>query len=649
MSAKLSLMTTTVMVLLAVLARAADPTETTKNLIAVLRSDALLFEKARGCQQLGESGSPEAVPVLAGLLEDPKLGAYARSGLEGIADPSAAAALRVAAQKVKGPLRAGVVNSLGVLRDPHAVELLAGFVTDPASGVVAEALLALGNISTPESIRVVEEALVRGPESYRGEAAAACLLAADRQRNSGDLSRALALYELIRKAKVPTACRVGATRGAILARIADRVPFLMEQLRSEELPIRKAALLTIRQVPDDALASALNAEVARATPELQGPLLLAIADCHNAQSIPVIQALGDSPNSEIRKTALTALRQIGPGAAPALLAALQKERPPEEKSVVLDGLRALEGSAVDDLLVEALASASAPALRIDLIRLLDSRGVANASPDILKQAAAQEKDVRITALSAMRSLAGPHELPELITLTKSCSDAEIRDAAVNALAGLCSRAGEAASETVLAQLKQSTNAVERNCWISVLARLGYAKALPAIEAAAGDPDPEVAENALAQLGHWPNAAPMETLMKAMNSSASPALRKRSLVSVIDLATTATDEAQVPEPTIVSWLQRANHVVQSAEDKRRILGLLGRLNTVQSFRLLAPYLEDTDLRTEAASAVVQIAPALAKGEEARAVKAALEKIAGTVANADLRDRALQVAKSIPSGL
>ena len=42
----------------------------------------------------------------------------------------------------------------------------------------------------------------------------------------------------------------------------------------------------------------------------------------------------------------------------------------------------------------------------------------------------------------------------------------------------------------------------------------------------------------------------------MTAGASPGLRKRALVSVIDLATTTADENQVPEPTIVSWLASA---------------------------------------------------------------------------------------------
>src|SRR5215471_15197725 len=138
---------------------AVESKEKTKELIEVLQSEASLFEKARACQQLGEVGTLEAVPALAELLSDPKLSAYARSGLEGIPGPSAAAALRDAAEKLKGPLLAGVVNSLGVLRDAQATDLLGRLATDPSSGVAPQALLALGNISTPTSIRLLKNAL----------------------------------------------------------------------------------------------------------------------------------------------------------------------------------------------------------------------------------------------------------------------------------------------------------------------------------------------------------------------------------------------------------------------------------------------------------------------------------------------------------
>jgi len=649
MITRLALLVVLAAALLPGTARATDSTGEKGKLIAVLQSDASLFDKARACQQLGEIGDRDAVPALAAVLADPHLSAYARSGLEGIPDPSAAAALRQAAVTLKGPLLAGVVNSLGALRDAQAVELLARLASDPNSGAGEESLLALGNISSPRSIRVLQQALSKGPAAFRADAAAGCLLAADRQRNAGDLNKALVLYDSVRNAEVPMTFRIGATRGSILARQNGRVPFLIKQLRSGELPIRNAALLTIREIPDDKLAAALNAELKHATGEFQGQILLALVDCHNPQSIPAVAALAQSPNPELRKTALTVLGRLGPDAAPTLLAALQEPQTGEDKSVILNGLKALPGSFVDDLLLQALASAREPATRIDLIRLLDSRGVTKASPEILKHASGPDQEVSIAALSALKSLAGTNELSALIVLTKSCADGAVRDASEIALTGVCSRPGEGtpAAEAVLAELKQAATPAERNSWIRILANVGYSNALPVIEAAASDPDQTVADNALVQLGRWPNPAPVETLLRAVDTAASPALRQRALASVLDLAATTADEAQRPDDTIVLWLQRANPAAQSIGNKKRILGLLGRLKTPASLRLLTPYLENPDLRTEAASAIIQIAPALAKGEDSGALKTALDEIAAGEDLPDLRDRALQVAKTIPA--
>ena len=96
------------------------------RLIAVLRSNAATFDKARACQQLAVVGGKQAVPALADLLGDEKLAAYARSGLESIADPAAADALRAALGRLRGNLLAGVVNSIGVRRDAKAVGRLGG-------------------------------------------------------------------------------------------------------------------------------------------------------------------------------------------------------------------------------------------------------------------------------------------------------------------------------------------------------------------------------------------------------------------------------------------------------------------------------------------------------------------------------------------
>jgi len=645
--------------------------ERTKELAAVLQSQAPLFDKARACQQLGEIGGKEAVPALAELLADEHLSAYARSGLEGIPDPSAAAALRTALGTVKGSLLAGVINSLGVLRDSQAVDALRPFAEDPASGVAKEALLALGRIATGQSIPILRQALLAGPEAMRADAAAACLLAAEKQLADGHAEMAVMLYDAVRTASAPAVYRAAATRGAILARQSEGVApgappsggrgpailarqsegvaFLMAQLKAEDPVVRKAALLTIREMPGAALAGALNAALDNAGPELELQLLNALADCYNAQSLQLLEARATGGDPEIRQTALRVLASIaGPSQAGVLLKVLMENRSSGESAVAWTSLERLEGAAVDDSVLQALLSSREARARVQLIRLLEARAATNAVAELLKQAADPDETVSLAALGALRTLAGPGEVSALIALTKACKTERARDAAEKAICGAAASAGNAEppGDAVLAELERSAEPAEKNAWVRILISLGYAKALPALEAAMKDSDEAVAANAIENLGRWPDPGPVEALLTVVDACPNPRSRQRALASVIQLAAVAADEHQRPDALVVGWLKRAGPAAHSLAERRQLVSVLGRLKRLESFRLLLPLLDQPDLQTEAALAVVQIAPALLDSEDSAALKKALEHIGATAKNPDIRGRAVKLAQSIP---
>jgi HEAT repeat protein len=630
-------------------ATAGGDLDRTQKLAAVLQSGAPLFDKARACQQLGEIGTKEAVPALAELLADEHLGAYARSALEGIPDPSAAAALRTALSATKGSLLAGVINSLGVLRDPQAVGALRPLAEDPASGVAKEALLALGRIATSQSIPILRQALVAGPETLRPDAAAACLLAAEKQLADGHADTAVMLNDAVRAANVPAVYRAAATRGAILARRSDGAAFLIGQLRAGDPVVRKAALLAIREMPGPDLASALNAEIDKAGPELELQLLSALADCHNAQSLQILQAKAAGEDPEVRRTALKVLARIaGPSEARVLIKVLLENRSSAESAVAGSSLEGMEGAAVDDLALQALVSARETGARVRLIRLLAARGATNAAAQLLKQAADPDQTVSAAALGALGTLAGAGEVPALIALARACTDERARSAAEQAICGASANAGNAnlAGDAVLAELEHAAGPAERNSWVRILISLGYSKALPALEAAMRDSDEAVAANAIENLGRWPDPSPVDALLTAVETCPNPGLRQRALASVIQLASVAADEHQRPEALVAGWLERAAPAARSLAERRQLISVLGRLKSVESFGFLLPWLDQPDLRTEAALAVVQIASALVHSEDAAPLKSALERIGATATNPDIRARALKLVQSIP---
>ena len=109
------------------------------KLIAVLKSDAPLKDKADACRELSLVGTKESVAPLAALLGDEKLSHLARYGLEPIPDPAVDEALRDALRKLKGRPLVGVIGSIGVRRDAKAVEPLSGLLKDTDADVAQAA------------------------------------------------------------------------------------------------------------------------------------------------------------------------------------------------------------------------------------------------------------------------------------------------------------------------------------------------------------------------------------------------------------------------------------------------------------------------------------------------------------------------------
>ena len=519
---------------------------------------------------------------------------------------------------------------------------------DPTSGAAKEALLALGRIASGESITILRQILATGPEALRAEAAAGCLLAAEKELADGHSELAVTLDDAVRNASVPAAYRGAATRGAILARRTDGVGFLIAQLRAEDPVARKAALLTIREVPGLALAEALNTELDHAAPELELQLLSALADCHNARLIELLELKATGNDPRIRMAALKVLASIAnPTQAGFLLSILLENRDPAESALAASALEALEGRAVDELVLQALLSAREARARVQLIRLLEVRGATNAVAELLKQAADPDETVSVAAFGGLRTVAGAEDVPALIALTKACKTESARDGAEKAICGAAASSGNAngVGDAVLAELGRSADPGEKNSWVRILVSLGYAKALPSLEAATKDSNQAVAANAVESLGRWPDPAPVLALLTLAETGSTPRLRQRALTSVGQLAAVATDEHQRPDAQVAGWLARACPAATSLAERRQLVSVLGRLKCRESLRLLLPWLDQPDLHTEAALAVVQIAPALVESEDAAALKSALESIAATAKNPEVRDRAAKRAQSI----
>jgi HEAT repeat protein len=404
-------------------------------LIALIKSDAPLKEKADACRELARVGGADAVPALAGLLDDAQLAHMARYALEPMVDPAAGIALREALGRLKGGHLAGVIASVGVRRDGQAVEVIAACLKDPEVEVARAAALALGRIGNEAAGLSLQKALAGAPPAVLPDLAEGCLRCADALASGAGARLAADLYAAVEASPAPDSARLAAARGAILARGEKGLPLLQEQLRSEDGRRFALALGLAKDLPGPALAKLLAEAVSGLPPARQIPVLGLLGDRGGAESMPVILGLARSATNEVREAAVRALGQLGDLTALSPLIELVADSDPMVAAAAKAAVSGFPEGLADAAIVELLGSAK-PELRQIAIGLVGQRRITNAVPALLKIAGDADAALGTASLKVLSDLGGQGDVPALIeVLLKSSSP----QAAESTLVAVCTR------------------------------------------------------------------------------------------------------------------------------------------------------------------------------------------------------------------
>ena len=421
------------------------------QLLAVLKSsDATPFDRSEACRGLARVATKEAVPTLAALLGDEKLGHMARGALETIADASAGDALRDAMGKLKGRPLMGVLGSLGVRRDAKAVDAMAKLLTDADSDVAQSAARALGNIGTPEAGKALESALAGASAANQvafceGLFRAAEALSAQRQD-----AQALAIYDRLRGlTQAPQQVRSAALRGAILCRKTEGIPLMIEAIGGTDYVLTAAAARAAIELPGPEVTAALVAELPKLSADKQILIVNTLGYRGDASAGPGLLALASKGPDAVRLAAVNNLTHLAYSPALPLLAELSLGSEADLAAAARTCLTNFPGKDANATILAMLAHKDA-SVRCLAVEMIGQRKVDGAVGSLLKAAEDAESTVRLAALQALRDQAGAAELPALLNLlVKAKSPAEIQGAET-ALGALCVRqSGAVAGDIVI--------------------------------------------------------------------------------------------------------------------------------------------------------------------------------------------------------
>ncbi len=589
------------------------------QMLAVLRKDgATVEEKAKACRRLGELGTGDAVPALASLLTDKVLNVYARQSLERIGSNDARTVLRDHLATLEGTQQVAVIQSLGNLRDEASVSLLSGLTKNQENAASRAALRALGQIANPAALDVLMATASDKDHPHNGEAAAACLLAA---RQESTEPQREALYQAAFRAPNATpAYRAAALRHLLV--LANDIEGLVTRLRESKPHQQDAALLAIRDMPSEELADALHPVLEGAETALKVRLLEAFKTCHNAQTAEVVAPLINAQEDAVQTAAMRTLAALnGSRSAPTLLKKLAE---PSTADLAFSLLRAFESPEVNHTVAGALSSARTNEERESLIRLLGERRAGDQTEVLLESTQDEEPKVAIAAWRALRHVAGQAHLEALIENTAKEQRNQVTNAALSALVNTYRRTDAPAD--LLVEALESAPPEKRPLWVRALVSLGEPKALALILQDLGNPE-AVAETA-AQLGRWPDPAPLGALLETLDKNTDPKAISPVFNAIMTLVTQAAEKEQIPHEGLVPLFKRAQKHAQTLEQKRQFVSALGRLHHREGLALLTPYLKETEVKREAAFALLAMAPTLLEKGEAKLVGDALGQVGDT---------------------
>lgn len=605
--------------------------QTEKELIEQLRSDSI-EAKAMACKQLAIYGGKDAVPELAKLLDDKRLASWSRIALEAIPDPAADAALIEAAKSLEGKLLVGVINSLGERRSEDAIEPLADCLSDQDEQVAAAAAVALGKIGNEYAVHTLHGAFANAKPDVKSAIAEGGILCAERMVEEGNHDFAVQIYDVIRNADLPKQRILEATRGAILARGAEGIPLLVEQLESSDKQEFHIGLSTARELEGAEVVQALSTQLANATPERAALILYAIGDVPNVKLPQSVLRSATSGDKQVRLAAVEILGRLGDASAVPTLLEIATDSDGELAAAAKKSLAGLPSKEVDAEIVSRLSTAKDETLGV-LVELVGERRI-EATDELVKALESSDEAIRSAALAALGETVGAESLDVLIEEVLEAKDDAAGETAERALltASIRMPNRDATAKELAAVMPNASQAAKASL-LRTLGAMGGPAALETIADVLKSGDEQLQDVGTKVLGEWMTADAAPVLLEVTSDPSAKKYHVRALRGYLRIAR----QLKIPDEDRIAMCRKALEIAQRPEERELALDALKRSPSKEAVELASSLLDDNEVRERAVETAIFIGEQI-KEKDPAAAKAAGQKALEASPPKELAERA-----------
>lgn len=607
------------------------------QLLDFLQSPATLAAKEYVCRELRIIGSENAVPVLQTMLSNDETSAMALYAMIPLPYKKVDTALMEALLVTEGGIKIGIINALGYRHCKEGAHTLTPLIDHRENTIAMAAVAALGEIGGPEAARSLTARKDEWEGASRLHVCRALLRCADRFTEDGEQGQAELIYNRLYHSKESPLIRTAALKGLVDIDKSRASDILANALQAKDQDIRRQAITFSGDVPDTSLTKVLISVFPDLNDADKIRTLSTLACRNDRAALPAVIKAAGHTQEPVRVAALEALGKMGDASVVMLLAESASEKTGLEKRTARESLYKLNGTAVNQTILENLFNPTAT-LQIELIRSIGVRNISEAYHPLLKTSSNPNVQIRIESYRSLSIIAGESDLPELLNLLPTIENESEQEEAAKMLLAIAKKFTEPEKVIEILQndLSSASDPARRCLILRVLAGTGNNGAIPILQKSLLDKNESIRYCTLRALSNWSNPDPllMENLHKTAMSSGNSVHRVLALRAYIKLI---GNSDIFKKQEAVSMYHNAMKLAQETNEKKLILSGLSKIPTLESYRFAAQYLEDSNLKNEAEAAVVEIAPNIIERypQETRAI---LETVKKTTQNKYRREQA-----------
>ena len=554
---------------------------------------------------LQRCGDTESVRPLKNYLKDGVLCEPAAQALLAIGSTRAERALFRSLDFVAPQNRVTVVKALGEMKSKRAVKKILDYAASLDGNLRGVALFALANSGDGRAEDVLSRFSVAASPLERAQAPSLYLLYARRLGESKDrLGCVKICRQLIRAYTSPQETQIPCAALATLVDVlgVEAIADLLEAMGSPHKAVRMKALSLVESFSGVEITASWISKMESSPPEIRAEIIDMLGRRGDLSALPHILKELESEEPVLRAAAVDASVLLG---GRSVLEKLWPLLETDSGEVIEAVKRALLGFPAEFVVAKAADLIdSVPLLaRMALVEILAERQAKDYAEVVFKLTESDDQELRLKALTALEFLSRELDLPRLIGMLMKTAENQGILALQDAIVAAASQIEDPERRIdPLLGFFDTAEVKSKLDLLRIFPRIGGKKALQILITQSESVDARIQTVAVSSLSRWPNFEAVETLKNIITNTGNPTHRYVCLRGFVRLL----GEVDLPPAEKFFRMEEILNAVSVVEDKKVLLSGMAGIKSKESLAWVIPFLDDPELTSDAARAVIGIA-------------------------------------------